>query len=292
MGYWKDVHTRAVREARSTLRIETGAQMALLIVFTILTISLIWSFGGSGNAWDETVTKISATLATFLIFPLLYLVKFISVPNHLRTEMLRQHEVSIKSLNSRIQGLEDEITARPDCKLYLVRTHWGWCVEVNALNTNAVYFAHLDFARNTKSISLIVPMPAIWPMHTMSNEYEIIEGSRDLVLIYAINKDFQNNSMNGDIMYCDDTYHVGRTVSRWKEDNESTLEGEEVVIEIVIISKPKMKLGSKKLTIKVYGPRAEIISGDIELYENKKHGAPIGYHLISARMKDSIFDNQ
>lgn len=79
-NYWKRVHQRAMRDARDALWIETKDRLVVAVILAGLSVALVWILGGAEAALAELVAKIAYTAAILLLFPAIYVWKFVVAP--------------------------------------------------------------------------------------------------------------------------------------------------------------------------------------------------------------------
>jgi hypothetical protein len=73
--YW-----RALEEAKHALGIGTREHAMIAILLAIIVIVLIWFTAGRNIAASELLIRLASTAAIFLIFPLVYVWKFFTIP--------------------------------------------------------------------------------------------------------------------------------------------------------------------------------------------------------------------
>jgi hypothetical protein len=88
--YWKAVHTRALKEARHALWIETGERAVIAIAVIGVPIVLIWFVGGREMATTEIIIRAAVTAAIIFVFPFVYLWKLGSLPATMNNDLIKQ----------------------------------------------------------------------------------------------------------------------------------------------------------------------------------------------------------
>jgi hypothetical protein len=77
------IQRRAIEEARSILKIETGERAMIAVVAAVGVISAIWLMGGRDIAQSELVLKLSSTAVIIFLFPLVFVWKLLTIPEKL-----------------------------------------------------------------------------------------------------------------------------------------------------------------------------------------------------------------
>jgi hypothetical protein len=78
MARWREKHSKAFREARHALLIETGERLVLVIIVAALAVGLLWLGGSHEMAISELFVRVATTAAILLAFPVVYAWKFVS----------------------------------------------------------------------------------------------------------------------------------------------------------------------------------------------------------------------
>src|SRR5712691_10188812 len=97
-NYWSEVRQRAIKEAMHVLSIDEGARGVITIIVAVGVIALLW-LSGSGEAGHELLIRITATAVIVLLFPLIFVWKFVTIPPRLHEEV-----------SSRVQNLEQKLS--------------------------------------------------------------------------------------------------------------------------------------------------------------------------------------
>ena len=82
MGYWYNVHRRAIRDARKLAKIETRGAVAALFIGQAILAAVLFAFMGH----LDTVPRLATAALPFLLFVPLYVGAFVTVPPALAAE--------------------------------------------------------------------------------------------------------------------------------------------------------------------------------------------------------------
>jgi hypothetical protein len=84
--YWRIAHSRAVRDARNALWIETRERFIIALLLAIIALALIWLLGGREIAGHELIVQIALTVAVIVAFPFVYCWKLVTSPAKMQAE--------------------------------------------------------------------------------------------------------------------------------------------------------------------------------------------------------------
>jgi hypothetical protein len=84
--YWRIVHSRACRDARNALGIETRKRFVIKLLLAIVTIAFIWLIGGREIAGNALIVRIALTIAVIVILPVVYCWEFVITPAKMQAE--------------------------------------------------------------------------------------------------------------------------------------------------------------------------------------------------------------
>ena len=101
MGYWLRVHKQAVRKTRSVLYIDSRERLWIAIIVAILAILGLAIYGSKDAAIEEIIVRFAAATAIILSFPVIYAIRFVSVPplfDKIQQEKIEQLEGERKPL--------------------------------------------------------------------------------------------------------------------------------------------------------------------------------------------------
>ncbi len=84
--YWRNIHKRAVKDARHALRIETADRVVITVIVMIIAIAVIWLVNTHEMATNEIIKRVCYTVAVIIAFPAVYFWKFIAAPAKIDAE--------------------------------------------------------------------------------------------------------------------------------------------------------------------------------------------------------------
>ncbi len=108
MDYWKRVFRRAVREARRDLKLDTLVNAMIVFGGQFLISILIWLALGPAFTNSALWTRAIVTVAPFLLFPLVFAIRLLTVP----ASMAAEDEATIKSLAASKDSVERKKQAK------------------------------------------------------------------------------------------------------------------------------------------------------------------------------------
>jgi hypothetical protein len=85
--YLRIRHRRALSDARHALRIETGERVVISVFVGALSILLVWFIAGREAAGHEMAATLAAAIAVALVFPVVYVWKFLAAPAKMHAEL-------------------------------------------------------------------------------------------------------------------------------------------------------------------------------------------------------------
>jgi hypothetical protein len=107
-GYWKEVARRAWQEAAKVARMET---VVLLLVGQAIVGLILWVVLGQAGLQSNLWTRAATSALPFLIFPIVFIWKFLLVPPILAQEQNDRLENAVKETN----GLRERLSPRLHC---------------------------------------------------------------------------------------------------------------------------------------------------------------------------------
>lgn len=246
--YWAAVYTRARSEARNELFSKKESVLIAAVLFPIY-VAIVWIFGGNSAAENEILLKTAATVAPFLLYPILLIAKMFLVPAALADEQAVC-----------IQGLRDELAALPNLTISLVHgfetrlrfENAGPDVAINV----AIDFRDAQF--NEPMHDLIEPR---WTDAYAPSTRVIQEGTHNSVLIGRCSVEFGRLR---------ETYFgsQGMQNTQWDFEFASVADAPLRRIALIVNSNPRFAGGPKRIVFEQRAFQFELIEGDVLIEED------------------------
>ncbi len=195
-GYWRRVHNRAAGEALHLLGLGSWSQIVIRAAVVIAAILALMFWGSTDAASDEMIVRVAIVAVIVLLFPLVYVWKFVRSPAAIEKELIDIHKQRVGALESTINSLGVQAvniraaTLTASSLSILIERGWdlsmrritvdelpNWIQEVNAWNLNCMALLRTGISHQD----------------AVSFKTVIYDPQRDIV--YKVNED-HNNLLN------------------------------------------------------------------------------------------------
>jgi hypothetical protein len=111
-GYWRRVHLRAIADAGKELHIESRGRLVIALLGAAAAIVALAFLGSSDASRDEMIARAAIGGIVILLFPFVYLWKFLGTPARLEQELETRLSARIDEQAAQIADLREQIKPR------------------------------------------------------------------------------------------------------------------------------------------------------------------------------------
>jgi hypothetical protein len=180
--YWRRVHKRALADTIKALRLDSREQLVIKVIVIIAALACLALWGSADASRDELIARAAIAGILVLLFPFVYIWKFLGAPARLEAENKASHLASIDDLNIRMDRISERLDAMPDPELLLVGERERVSLVIRNSGTDATFTVKIDYSGTTQHGLPETPVFAQWADGSTAEQKRIEAGSRDRAL--------------------------------------------------------------------------------------------------------------
>ena len=110
--YWRQVHRRAFADAAHELHIESRGRLVIALISALAAVVALFFWGSADASRDEMIARAGLASVVILLFPFVYLWKFLGAPARMAEESDMAHEKRLSALETEIASIRADLEPR------------------------------------------------------------------------------------------------------------------------------------------------------------------------------------